>query len=87
MVVAAVPNPSRPGAEATARRLRKHNGDLPQSEFIVVCPQCGERYSIAREIPCSDPALAARHAIWLLDHFVWDHIQENRHRSSIRLPR
>ena len=72
--------------EATAKRLRKQTGILPTSSLVVVCPQCGDRFSIAREVPCLDPALAERHAAWLQDQLVWDHIQENKHRGSVRLP-
>jgi hypothetical protein len=70
----------------TAKRLRKQNGTLPSSALVVVCPQCSERFSIAREVPSPDPALAERHAAWLQDQLVWDHIQENKHRGSVRLP-
>ena len=87
MVTAAIAKEPRPPANLLAKRLRKHNGELPDTSLIVVCPQCGERYSIAGNVPCSDPALVQRHAAWLLDRFVWDHIQENRHRGSIPLPR
>jgi hypothetical protein len=69
-----------------AKRLRKQNGTLPSSALVVVCPQCGERFSIAREVPSPDMALAERHAAWLQDQLVWDHIQENKHRGSVRLP-
>jgi hypothetical protein len=71
---------------AQAKRLRKRAVEAMESPLIVVCPQCGERFLIAREVPCADAALAERHGIWLLDKFVWDHIQENKHRSMIPLP-
>lgn len=71
--------------EMTAKRLRKH-GITTDSEFIVACPQCGDRFSIMNEWPCIDMALAERHTAWLLDRFVWDHIQENKHKGSIPLP-
>ena len=70
----------------TAKRLRKQNEMCIGSELIVVCPQCGDRFSISREVPCLDPSVAKQHSEWLLDHFVWDHIQENKHRGSIALP-
>ena len=68
-----------------AKRLRKQ-GIATDSEFIVVCPQCGDRFSVMNEWPCIDTALAQRHMTWLLDRFVWDHIQENKHKGSIQLP-
>jgi hypothetical protein len=68
-----------------AKRLRKH-GIPGDSEFIVVCPQCGDQFSVMNEWPFIDTALAKRHETWLLDRFVWDHIQENKHKGSIPLP-
>jgi hypothetical protein len=70
----------------TAKRLRKQDRTASQSEWIVVCPECGDSFSIAREVPFDNPALAENYGAWLLDQFVWDHIQESEHRGSIRLP-
>ena len=73
---------------ATARRVR--NREFVSSQFVemntVVCEQCGEQFRITHRFPLQDEALASRQAAWLADHFVWDHIQENKHRSSIDLP-
>jgi len=85
-----VPAPATPtraaaAREWTAKRLSKH-GTAADSTFIVVCPECGDRFSVMNQWPCMDTALAERHATWLLDHFVWDHIQENKHKGSIPLP-
>jgi hypothetical protein len=52
----------------------------------VECGQCGERFAITHDLATADAELAVRQAAWLQDHFVWDHIQETRHRSSIALP-
>ena len=52
----------------------------------VVCEQCDEKFQITHPMRLQDAALARRQADWLLDRFVWDHIQENKHRSSIQLP-
>jgi hypothetical protein len=82
----AKPTPAAEIRERTAKRLRKQNELRIGSELIVVCPQCGDRFSIAHEVPCLDPSVAKQHSEWLLDHFVWDHIQENKHRGSISLP-
>jgi len=71
----------------TARRLRKQPESDIGSQLVVVCPQCGERFSIADSEPCADRAFVERRAReWLLDQFVWDHIQESKHRGSIPLP-
>lgn len=88
VVTTALTKPARIAAstKTMARRLRKHTGAAVDSDLIVVCPQCGDCFSIAHEVPCLDPCLAQRHAQWLLDQFVWDHIQENKHRGSIPLP-
>jgi hypothetical protein len=71
--------------EMTAKRPRKHGG-AARSEPIVVCPECGDRFSITNEVPSVDTLLAERVTEWLLDRFVWDHIQENKHRGLIPLP-
>lgn len=87
VVTAAVPPSTRTlRGRITARRLRKQNEQAGDCELIVVCPQCGERFSIAHEVPCANLDLAEKHTAWLLDRFVWDHIQENKHRGSILLP-
>lgn len=52
----------------------------------VACNSCGERFEITHKAAFQDPVLAERQAAWLQDQFVWDHIQENKHRSSISLP-
>lgn len=53
---------------------------------VVVCGQCGDRFAITHEVATADVDLATRQAVWLQDQFVWDHIQETKHRSSITLP-
>jgi ribosomal protein L32 len=86
VVTAAIAKEPRPLKQRTAKRLRKNPGEQLQTVLIVTCPQCGDRYSIAHQVPCPDPTLAERNAAWLQDRFVWDHIQESRHRGSILLP-
>lgn len=83
-----VPTPNKPAStlRITARRLRKQDRTGVESELIVVCPECGDSYSIGGEVPCLDSALAQSRGAWLLDQFVWDHIQESKHHGSIRLP-
>ena len=73
-----------------AKRLR-HTGSAAQSSRfqvmqIVECGQCSERFAITHDQATAAPELAARQAAWLQDQFVWDHIQETKHRSSIALP-
>ena len=77
------------GASGTAKRLRQTAESTPAKTVamkLVVCTQCGERFSIGHDAASQDPELAERQARWLEDQFVWDHIQETKHRSSIALP-
>ncbi len=61
---------------------------LPQFAVVktVTCDQCGERFQITHPTASQDEQLAERQAAWLADRFVWDHIQETKHRASIDLP-
>jgi len=72
----------------TARRMRPGLAISPAFTVMteVVCGECGVRFHITHRAPANDGALAARQAVWLADKFVWDHIQENKHRASIELP-
>jgi hypothetical protein len=76
--------------KGTAKRLRQLSVNAPPSRTVVMkiveCGQCGERFAIGHDPASSDPKLAERQAAWLEDQFVWDHIQENKHRGSIALP-
>ena len=78
----------QPLVSATARRVRNSMVKSPNWTVIasVVCEQCGAEFEITHRAPLKDEALARRQAAWLADIFVWDHIQENKHRSSIELP-
>jgi hypothetical protein len=73
-----------------AKRLRQNGAGAPSSRYqlmeVAVCGQCGDRFAITHENAAANHELAARQAVWLQDQFVWDHIQENKHRSSIALP-
>ena len=72
----------------TARRVRRGMTTLADCTVMtsVVCSQCGMHFHITHRAPACDEALASRQAAWLADQFVWDHIQENKHRASIDLP-
>lgn len=76
--------------KATAKRVRQSSANAPAPRTLVMklvmCGQCGERFAIGHDPACPDPALAERQALWLEEHFVWDHIQENKHGRSIALP-
>ena len=78
------------GASGTAKRLRQtaESGQPAKTLTmkLVVCSQCGERFAIGHDVASPDPELAERQAKWLEEQFVWDHIQESKHRSSIALP-
>ncbi|HYN16190.1 MAG TPA: hypothetical protein VES66_10440 [Terriglobales bacterium] len=78
----------RSGSNGTAKRLRKKTESAPGTVVMttVVCYQCGAQFAIAHRSASQDQVLAERQAIWLADKFVWDHIQENNHQSSISLP-
>jgi hypothetical protein len=78
----------QPKSNGIAKRLRKNKESAPGTIVMktVVCPQCGEQFAIGHKQTLQDPELAARQAAWLSDQFVWDHIQENKHQGSIRLP-
>lgn len=73
----------------TAKRIRQ-NKDAATPKTVVMnmveCGECGDRFAICHHINAQDPALAERQAVWLKDQFVWDHIQEDKHRASIALP-
>lgn len=69
----------------TAKRLRK--SEVPPSDVAVaICNQCGDRFLIARNPTIVNVQILDKHLLFLQEQFVWDHIQENKHRSSIRLP-
>ena len=78
----------QPKSNGIAKRLRKNKESAPGTIVMetVVCPQCGEQFAIGHKLALQDQALATRQATWLADQFVWDHIQENKHQGSIRLP-
>ena len=80
----------RVSSNGVAKRLRQTRVGAPSSRYqlmeVVVCGQCGDRFAITHEIAVADTSLAVRQAAWLQDQFVWDHIQESKHRSSVALP-
>lgn len=72
-----------------AKRLRRTGENSPGRNVvmtIVECAQCGERFAIGHHPASQDAGLAQKQATWLQDRFVWDHIQESKHQSSITLP-
>ena len=76
--------------KGTARRMRRRSENSPVRSGVVMkvveCGNCGERFEISHQAASQDAQLAVRQAAWLQDQFVWDHIQENRHRALINLP-
>ena len=76
------------GSKGVARRVRPNATPAPNIMVMVavVCPDCGMRFEIGHRANCPDRSLAHRQAVWLADKFVWDHIQENKHPSTIHLP-
>ena len=84
-----------PNSYGTAKRLRQNFESVPDAILIfpntivmttVVCEDCGARFALVHRPAFQDGGLAKRQAVWLKDQFVWDHIQENKHSGSIRLP-
>lgn len=71
-----------------AKRMRSSHDPIAGTVTMqtVSCENCGFHYAIEHRAGSEDPALASRQAVWLAEHFVWDHIQENKHQGSIRLP-
>jgi hypothetical protein len=71
-----------------AKRMRNSHVALTNVATMttVCCETCGFNYAIEHPAASQDQALANRQAVWLADRFVWDHIQENKHSGSIRLP-
>jgi len=79
----------QPGVSGTAKRLRQNRTAAPPKNVvlnIVECSQCGDRFAISHDCDTQDPVLAERQSAWLREQFVWDHIQENKHRPTITLP-
>jgi hypothetical protein len=76
--------------KGTARRIRRRSENSPPRSGVIMnvveCGSCGERFEISHDAASTDPQLAQRQAAWLQDQFVWDHIQENKHRGLINLP-
>jgi hypothetical protein len=70
----------------SARRLRASHPALLRTGLTVTCEQCGQQFGIAHDPAPEALAVATRQAKWLADRFVWDHIQETRHKGSIPLP-
>jgi len=80
--------PQSGSSNGTAKRLRKKMTESSTETVMitVACYQCGAQFVIAHRSASQNQALAERQAAWLADKFVWDHIQENNHQSSIQLP-
>jgi transcription elongation factor Elf1 len=52
----------------------------------VVCGKCGQRFAIHPDSALQDIQITRKHAAWVLDRLVWDHIQERKHSGTIDLP-
>ena len=77
-----------PESTGTARRVRSNMSTSPNCTVMarVVCGDCGVEFQITHRMPLQDKVLAQRQASWLAEQFVWDHIQESKHRTTIELP-
>jgi len=72
---------------SSAKRIRRSQAGLAAPwQMMVKCEQCGEEFGIAHGPAAAELAVAARQAKWLAEQFVWDHIQENKHKGCINLP-
>lgn len=71
-----------------ARRIR---GGMAVSDDLVmetvVCDKCGQRFAIHRDPAIPDTGLAKKQVSFLEDKLVWDHIREQKHPGSIKLPK
>lgn len=78
----------QPASYGIAKRLRLNKECAPNTVVMttVVCEQCGAQFTIGHRPALQDASLAEKQAAWLKDQFVWDHIQENKHAGSLRLP-
>ena len=87
-MLTAPPYKQQPMSYGTAKRQRGNGESSPNivAMATVVCGDCGARFVINHRSAFQDAGLAERQVIWLKDHFVWDHIQENKHSGSIQLP-
>jgi hypothetical protein len=83
-----------PVSYGTAKRLRHqavvahHDAMIAKSVVMVtvLCETCDARFAISHLPEFQNVGLAEKQAVWLKDRFVWDHIQEQKHSGSIRLP-
>lgn len=53
----------------------------------VVCGRCGQRFVIYDGPSSQNVELARKQACWVEEQLVWDHIQERKHLSTMKLPR
>jgi hypothetical protein len=53
----------------------------------VVCNKCGQRFAFLRDPVDHSTDLTRKQASWVEEQLVWDHIQERKHRGSIKLPK
>jgi hypothetical protein len=71
-----------------AKRIR---GGMIASDHLlmetVVCDQCGQRFAIPWDPATTNAELAKKQASFLEDKLVWDHIREQKHPGSIKLPK
>lgn len=74
--------------QGMAKRVRQNSENASNlvEMSTVTCDKCGARFAIGHRLFFQDVELATRQAAWLGEQLVWDHIQENKHRGSIRLP-
>lgn len=70
-----------------ARRLAA-SAALPDPVLLdtVVCDKCGQRFVIYDGPSSQDAELAGKQACWVAEQLVWDHIQERKHLSTMKLP-
>ena len=78
-----------------AKRLRGHLRNVPTGTSIapnsvvmltVSCDECGAQFALLHPLAAQDFGLAEKQAVWLKEHFVWEHLQENKHAGSVCLP-
>jgi transcription elongation factor Elf1 len=70
-----------------ATRMRNATVSDGRTVETVVCGKCGERFAIQCDPADHNAELIRKHASWVTDELVWDHIQERKHRGNMKLPK
>lgn len=71
-----------------ATRMRGATADSADIVMeTVVCNKCGQRFAFLLDPIGHNADLTKKQVSWVEEQLVWDHIQERKHRGSIKLPK